>query len=322
MRAGRILLKSQALKAPPLTVVSEDERLSALRSYGILDMPREAAFDDITAAVADFCNVPIAVFSLVDETRQWFMAEVGAGMRETSRDISFCTHTMYTEDVYVVPDAHKDPLFSQNPLVTGEPHVCFYAGAPIRTPEGLPLGALCVIDTKARPEGLTPQQTMMLKLLAKQVETQLQLRLMVQDQATAAARQAVLTAAAVQREERLVGALDSAEMGWWDWEIATDIVVGNQHLARSFGVAPEATEHGMPLAAFFANIHPGDLPWVREAIDHTVASGGLFQEEYRIQLPGRDVTWLSARGGCVRDAQGQAWRFPGVAIDITGRKLT
>ena len=302
--------------------VSEDARLAALKSYDILDTPEEAAFDEIAKAVAVFCNVPMAAVSLVDDARQWFKAEVGMGVRETPRDVSFCAHAMYGEDLYVVPDAPKDALFADNPLVTGDSNIRFYAGAPLKTPEGAPLGALCVIDTVARPEGLTAEQAMMLGVMARQVEAQLRLRRLLREQAETAEKLAVLRSAAADREDRLVSALQSAEVGWWDWEIGTDTVVGSDNIARDYGLDVEAAWNGLPIEAFFANIHEGDRRWLRESIDEAMQTGAPFREEYRLVSPSGEVRWTSARGRCLRDAEGQPWRFPGIAIDITDRKLT
>ncbi len=302
--------------------VTEQQRLQALRRYGVLDSPEERSFDEIAEAVARFCNAPIAAISLVDETRQWFKAKVGLDVRETPRQLSFCQHAMLREDIYVVPDAAEDALFSANALVTGDPNIRFYAGAPIKTSEGVPLGALCVIDVEPRPHGLTEEQTSVLNLLAKQVETQLELRRLVQDQAAAARQQAELRAAAVQREERLVSALESAEVGWWDWDIGQGLVVGNEVMADAFGLDRLDVIGGAPLNSFFSNVHPGDLPWLKDAIETAVETGEPFREEYRLVHPQGQIRWTSARGRCLRDEHGKPWRFPGVAIDITDRKLT
>src|SRR3954462_4902879 len=137
---------------------SEADRLAALRSYGVLDTPREAAFDEITEIAALVCKAPIALVSFVEDTRQFFKAEVGLGVRETPVDVSICAYAILQPDLFVVPDATQDERFASNPLVTGGPHVRFYAGARLPTPEGLPPGPLCVLYTKPRPEGLSDEQ--------------------------------------------------------------------------------------------------------------------------------------------------------------------
>jgi two-component sensor histidine kinase/PAS domain-containing protein len=152
----------------------ESKRLAALRQYGILDTPREAEFDDVVRIAAHVCDAPIAVVNLIENHRQWFKAEVGLGIRETPRDVSICAHAILQPGLFVVPDTTKDPRFDCNPLVTGDPHLRFYAGALLETPEGLPLGTVCVLDYK--PRELTEEQAFTLQALARQVMAHLELR--------------------------------------------------------------------------------------------------------------------------------------------------
>ncbi len=152
----------------------ESDRLAALRSYRVLDTPPEPAFDDLVELAARACQTPVALISLIDERRQWFKAEVGLGMSETSLDRSICLSAMLLPGLTIVPDLTEDPRFARNPLVTGEPHLRFYAGAVLRTGDGVPLGALCVLDHV--PRDLTEQQVSTLTLLARQVMSHLELR--------------------------------------------------------------------------------------------------------------------------------------------------
>ncbi|KLK91321.1 histidine kinase [Microvirga vignae] len=153
---------------------TEDDRLAALRSYRVLDTHPEPAFDDLVQLAASACQAPIALISLIDERRQWFKAEVGLGVRETPLDRSICLSVMLQTRLTVVPDLAEDPRFARNPLVAGEPRLRFYAGAVLRTPDGVPLGALCVLDHV--PRDLTEEQASTLTLLARQVMSQLELR--------------------------------------------------------------------------------------------------------------------------------------------------
>lgn len=153
---------------------NEAERLDALRSYGILDTATEPAFDDITRIASYICAVPIALVSLVDRHRQWFKSETGLGIRETPIDRSICAHALLEHSFLEISDTRNDPRTASNPLVTGDPHVRFYAGALLRTPDGLPLGTVCVLDTE--PRQLTPQQREVLAALARQVMSQMELR--------------------------------------------------------------------------------------------------------------------------------------------------
>lgn len=128
----------------------EATRLKALRDLLLLDTPPEARYDRIVAFAANLFDVPMALISLVDEDRQWFKASVGLQVCETTRDVSFCGHAILAPETLVVPDAALDPRFHDNPLVLGAPHIRFYAGAPLRMPEGELIGTLCILDTRPR----------------------------------------------------------------------------------------------------------------------------------------------------------------------------
>lgn len=130
-----------------------------------MDTPPEAAFDRIVHLAVQVFQVPIALVSLVDHERQWCKACYGLDTRETHRDLSFCTHALLADEVLVVPDATRDPRFVANPLVTGAPGIRFYAGPPLRTHDGYPLGTLCILDTTPRAFG-TAAQTMLADLAA------------------------------------------------------------------------------------------------------------------------------------------------------------
>ena len=146
-------------------VTEETRRVAALRELGVLDTPPEAAFDTITATAAQLCGVPIALISLVDAQRQWFKSNFGMpGANETSRDVAFCDHAIRDDALFEVSDATRDPRFADNPYVTGEPDVRFYAGAPIVLPGGERIGTVCVIDRA--PRKLDEHQRTMLAHLA------------------------------------------------------------------------------------------------------------------------------------------------------------
>lgn len=160
--------------------VSEQARLEALDRYKIIDTLPEPEFDDIVRLASEICNAPISLISLLTEDRQWFKAAIGLEATETPREIAFCDIAIQHKDILEVPDATKDPRFSANPLVTGGHHLRFYAAAVLETPDGYPLGTLCVLDTK--PRQLNDQQRSALKILARQVMTQLELRRLVREQ--------------------------------------------------------------------------------------------------------------------------------------------
>ena len=153
---------------------NETKRLTVLWQYEVLDTVPEEVFDDLTELAARICEAPIALISLVDENRQWFKSKVGVTVSETSRDVSFCAYAIAQSDLFIVPDATQDKRFASNPLVTSEPKIRFYAGAPLITPDGHALGTLCVIDKV--PRELRPEQQQALRILARHVVSQLELR--------------------------------------------------------------------------------------------------------------------------------------------------
>ncbi len=152
----------------------EAQRLAALRRYDILDTPPEPPFDELTDLAAAICQAPIALISLIDERRQWFKSRVGLAPSETERRVAFCAHALLQPGLLVVEDARRDPRFTDNPLVTRDPGIRFYAGVPLLTPEGDALGTLCVIDRK--PRRLAADHARVLRVLSRHVMALLELR--------------------------------------------------------------------------------------------------------------------------------------------------
>ncbi len=150
---------------------NETARLEAVRQYEILDTATEEAFDDLTRLAAQICETPIALMTLIDDNRQWFKSKVGFTVTESAREISFCTHAILQNEVLVIQDALADERFATNPLVTSEPYIRFYAGAPLITSEGYALGTLCVMDYV--PRELNPKQLEALQTLSRLVIRQL-----------------------------------------------------------------------------------------------------------------------------------------------------
>ena len=216
-------------------MMSEDAdtltRDALLREYGILDTDRETAFDDLVALAARIMDTPIATVSLLASDREWFKAEVGLGAREAALETAFCIHACdCAERVMIVPDATLDSRFAANPLVTGEPRLRASAGAILRSPEGVVLGALCAVDR--RPREFTREQLDVLEALARQVMAQLELRRAVNArrlQEEQARKASVLHLALLQLSDRLRDMEDVAEMSF----VAAEVIATTLGVSRA-----------------------------------------------------------------------------------------
>lgn len=190
---------------------SESKRVAALRQYSILDTAAEQSFDDLAMLAACLCGTPVALVSLVDEQRQWFKASIGWSVRETPRDLSICAYAIEQRVVFTVKDARVDERFSTNKLVVGEPHICFYAGAPLVTPDGEAIGTVCVIDWV--PRELSQSQLEALPALSRQVMKQLELRRLLLEQREILAERERIEHALRASEEQLARAVRGADFG-------------------------------------------------------------------------------------------------------------
>lgn len=160
----------------------EHDRLQELRRYGILDTEREREFDELVEIASEICETPVSVVNFIDEGRQWFKAEVGLGVRSTPLDTSLCGHAILQGDFVEIPDTLDDSRMADNPLCTNEPGFRFYAGAVLRGANGLPLGTLCVLDNK--PRALSDHQRKVLRVLARHIMRELDLRLALEQEQT------------------------------------------------------------------------------------------------------------------------------------------
>lgn len=164
----------EPMQGPIVSADQDRGRLRTLEAYRILDTNTEKTFDDLARLAATICETPIALITFVDEKRQWFKSNYGLDLKETSREVSFCAHAIHEPGLFEVPDASLDSRFAGNPLVTGDPNIRFYAGAPLIVANGQALGTLCVIDQK--PKELTRLQAEAMRVLGQSVVTQLELR--------------------------------------------------------------------------------------------------------------------------------------------------
>jgi diguanylate cyclase (GGDEF)-like protein/PAS domain S-box-containing protein len=246
---------------------AENERLAALRDHQILDTPPEEEFDGLVRLAAHVCGVPIAAVTLIDEHRQWFKAVTGVSVTEVPRDIAFCAHTILQPEVLVVQDTQTDPRFADNPLVTGEHHVRFYAGAPLVTEDGYALGSLCVIDRT--PRSLTREQEEALRLLAGQAASQFraklrvrqQERLMAERERMVSARERVEAALGTEREFTRA-LLESLQEGIIACDADGTLTLFNRATREFYGL-PEQLLPTEPLGEYFEAFHADGLTPMR-----------------------------------------------------------
>lgn len=288
----------------------ESARLAELRAYDVLDTAPEPALDELTQLAAHLFQVPVALVSLIDEHRQWFMSKQGVDFSETPREQAFCDHAIRGREVMVVEDAQSDPRFESNPLVTLAPGIRFYAGAPLITPTGQALGTLCVIDTEPRPFGASERAA--LAVLSHQVMAQLELRRhnrALQDTLAVKTEQhrqlALLQQQLQARETRLELVLKGANDGWWDW----DLLTGERHNSERGWTMLGYGEDDRPAnpSDWEALIHPDDRERAA-AYFRTAArgSGSHYQLEFRIRHKDGHYLPLLSRGHFLRNAEGRA----------------
>lgn len=278
---------------------NEAERIKALRKYAVLDTPDEPAFDRITRLAARLLGTPIATLTLVDEDRQWFKSAYGLDQRQSSRELSFCAHAILSNDVMVVPDATADPRFATNPLVTGEPRIRFYAGAPLRTPDGLNLGTLCAIDTVPRQFGADERQV--LSDLAALAMDELQLRI------------------ALREQKQHLAAIDHLRAG----VLVTDpslpdnpIIFCNPGFSKMTGYSPEEVLGRNCRFLQGPETDPAIVAEIRQAIEGHRLFSGVIQN----RRSNGEVFWNDLLITPVFDVDGELINFVGLQRDVTAMK--
>ncbi|SAK83093.1 diguanylate cyclase [Caballeronia temeraria] len=292
----------------------EAKRLQLLRSLELLDTPQEDVFDRVTRVVAELLQVPIALISLVDEDRQWFKSRVGLDVCETARDVSFCTHALHSERLLLVEDAHADARFAGNPLVTGAPHVRFYAGVPLRSSKGFVLGTLCAIDTKPRTLSASTQAA--LCDLAATVEREIVQR--------EAARETREIQEADRRKLRLSETrfhtiFEQTPTGKAIVDLDGRFIEVNPKLCEITGYsADELVTMTFQQITEKADLR-ADLQLVAELLDGTSKTYTL---EKRYRRRDGELVWVELSVALIRDDCGQPLHFVSVAHDITSRKYS
>ncbi|MDP4004109.1 PAS domain-containing protein [Methylobacterium sp. NEAU K] len=297
----------------------ETARLQVLHSYGILDTPREPAFDDIVTLATQVCAVPVGLVSLIAADRQWFKARIGFPDVETPLSQSVCAHAMTAEGgLLVIPDLSLDPRTRENPLVSGAPFIRFYAGAVLRTEDGVPFGTLCVIDTAPRPDGLYPEQAFTLRALARQVMAQLELRRAIREREKALAAERLVRDALATSEERYRLSARATTDLIWDWDRDTGRIHWDDELCTLYGYRPDEIEAST--VWWYEHIHPEDRERVRRSVLAAVESAQMrWSAEYRFRRADGTYATILNRAIIVRTPDGSANRVTGVMLDATQR---
>ena len=280
----------------------ETVRLDALRSFGVLDTQADAAIDRLASLAGSLFDAPIALVSLIDEQRQWFKARQGLDASETPRDQAFCAHAIELgpEAIMVVEDATADPRFADNPLVTGAPHIRFYAGASLTTKDGLNLGTLCVIDTKprSRPDDAALER---LKLLAQIVVDEFEL---------AKAQQQT------REKQRLLEIAEAmAGVGHWRMDLASGAINWSDTVYAIHGVDRRAFDPNLDDAVGF--YHPEDRERVHASLASAIAAGTGFDFQLRLIRSDGALRHVVSRGVCELDDQGRPKALFGLFQDVT-----
>jgi diguanylate cyclase (GGDEF)-like protein/PAS domain S-box-containing protein len=293
------------------TPENEAKRLESLKRLELLDTEPEPEFDELANLAAAICGTPISLVTLLDERRQWFKASVGITARETPRDIAFCAHSILApNELFVVEDAAADERFAENPLVTGDPHIRFYAGMPITSPEGLPLGTLCVIDRE--PRQLTKLQLDMLTMLASQVNARMELRLQ-RRQLQAALIEVERSRNEVRlNEERFRMFMDNSPFLSFMKDTEGRLVFYNQRFADRFGISLSAW-----LGKSDSDLWPEEQAQAARQHDIGVLMAGTLQiiDEDVLDSAGVVSHWRSYKFPCV-SSRG-ATLLAGIAVDVT-----
>lgn len=286
---------------------SENSRLGALRSYDILDSLPEKDYDDITYLAAQICQTPISLISLVDETRQWFMSNHGIPVRETPVEYSFCAHSILNPgETFVVTDSRQDERFAENPLVTGDPSVVFYAGTPLVDEDGFALGSLCVIDNQ--PKVLTEEQLKALKILAGQVSNLLKLRRKNKELSESEAHfrsllsQAPVATALFTGKEMRISLANELMVSHWGKDSS---VVGKPLIEA----IPEIRDQ--PFLKILHDVLETGTPYVAENMPAQLEVNGKLETFYF------DFTYQP-----IKNKHGEVYAVMNVAVEVTDRFLT
>ena len=313
--------------------VDETRRLQALHACLVLDTAPDAVFDDVTALLSQLLQVPISLVSLVDESRQWFKSHHGLGVASTPREYAFCAHAILRpNEIFEVPDAQLDPRFADNPLVTGEPHIRFYAGVPLVSADGHALGTLNVIDR--RPRQLDDAHKFLLRTLGRQVSAQLELRKalhsitgLAEERKASEARLRAEYEVMLAQERSMREQLRASELRFRTLaDLSTVGIGGSDDTGAVVYVNARAAEIvGVPRGECLGDgwgrhLHPDDAARVQRAWSEALAHRRPYRDEFRFLHPDGRVVHVLGEAKPLPMAQPGEISYVTTVIDVTAVK--
>ncbi len=290
--------------------VNEAERIKTLHEYSILDTLPEKDFEDITKLASQICNTPVSAITLIDSKRQWFKSNHGLKNRETPREFSFCAHAINKPDeIFIVTDTRSDQRFADNPLVTGDPHVIFYAGMPLINEEGIALGAVCVIDSK--PRKLTKDQLSSLKILSNQVMKLLELR-----------RKNIESEERELNLERMLQLFNESskvgKVGGWEIDLLSNILSWTPVTKEIHEVTADFIPNVQKAINFYKS--GADREKISLLFQQAIDEGTAYDTELKIITAKGNERWVRAKGE-PEFVDGICVRMYGIFQDINAQKL-
>ena len=291
----------------------ESQRLEALKSLNILDTLPESEFNDIVFLASQICQTPMALFSLVDENRQWFKAKVGVDMDQTPRDISFCGHAINSKDpFFIVTDARQDDRFAKNPLVLQSPQIQFYAAVTVDDPTtNLPIGTICALDS--RPRELNQSQLDALLALKNQIQIILKNKI-----EHAALQESQEKIQEINQRQDLI--LEMSGLGSWELDVQAGLVLVDRNWSEILGLPN--SELGLSADDWMSRLNPEDAIKVRKDMnDYLTGVTPVYETVYRIKNASGHWLWVLSRGKiCGRDHNGNPQLIMGTNYDLTQYK--
>ncbi len=327
---------------------TESKRLKALKSYHILDTVEENDFDNLTALSAAIFMVPISTITFVDQERQWFKSHFGVANRENPIEVSFCAHAIQKPDeVLIIEDAKADARFTNNPLVTGDPNIAFYAGVPLVTSDGFALGTLCIIDRV--PRTLAPEQVVALKILGSQVMDKLELRknnyeLSQLNEELAATNEKLRISeenlfnatnelenrvdartedlrerdrALTAINQRLEIALAAGKFGSYELDLSTGLMICTDQCKLNYG---QPTDRAFNFPDLLEVILPEYREYLQGQVQDAIVNHTTCSAQYQIRWPDGSRHWMAVFGQPQYNEQGKAVKMFGVTFNISAQK--